>query len=70
MVDFSRNLVVVRASLYQPILNLSQEKKMKLVNSDISKSNWVATVPRGLGTNLNTNFNPSQFFKLVTDSIN
>ena len=70
MIDFSRNLVVVRASLYQPIQNLSQEKKMKLVNSDISNSNWVATVPRGLGANLNTNFNPSQFFKLVTDSIN
>ena len=46
------------------------KKKMKLVNSDISNSNWVATVPRGLGANLNTNFNPSQFFKLVTDSIN
>ena len=70
MIDFSRNLVVVRASLYQPIQNLSQEKKMKLVNSDISNSNWVATVPRGLGANLNTKFNPSQFFKLVTDSIN
>ena len=70
MIDFKRNLVVVRTSLYQPIQNLSQEKKMKLINSDISQSNWVASVPRGLGANINTNFNPSQFFKLVTDSIN
>ena len=70
MIDFERNLVVVRASLYQPIQNLSQEKKMKLINSDISQSNWVASVPRGLGANLNSTFNPSEFFKLVTDSIN
>ena len=70
MIDFKRNLVVVRASLYQPIQNLSQEKKMKLINSDISQSNWIASVPRGLGVNINSSFNPSQFFKLVTDSIN
>ena len=70
MIDFSRNLVVVRTSLYYPIQNLSQEKKMKLLNSDISNSNWLATVPRGVGSNVNSSFNPSQFFKLVADSIN
>ena len=70
MIDFAKNLIVIRNSLYHPIQNLSNEKKMKLINSDISRSNWVATVPRGLGSGLNSSFDPSEFFRLVVDSIN
>ena len=70
MIDFPNNLIVIRNSLYYPIQNQSNEKKMKLINSDISQSNWVATAPRGLGSGLNTSFDPSEFYRLVTNSIN
>lgn len=70
MIDFNRNIVVVRNSLYQPIFNASQEMKMKLFPGDLSQSNWLATPPSGLGANINTNFNPTEFYSLILDAIN
>ena len=43
MIDFNRNIVVVRNSLYAPILNLSNERKMKLIPSSLDSSNWIVT---------------------------
>ena len=70
MIDFQRNIVVVRASLYAPIQNLSQDRKMKLNPSNLSQSNWIATVPNGLGSSANPNISASAFFELVANSIN
>ena len=70
MIDFQRNIVVVRASLYTPIQNLSQDRKMKLNPSNLAQSNWIATVPNGLGSSANPNINASTFFELVANSIN
>ena len=70
MIDFQRNLVVVRASLYTPIQNLSQDRKMKLNPSNLAQSNWIATVPNGLGSSANPNISASAFFELVANSIN
>ena len=70
MVDFERNLVVVRASLYEPVQNISADRKMKLFPDDLSSSNWVATVPSGLGAAANSTFSASEFVKQVIDSIN
>jgi len=70
MIDFQRNLVVVRASLYTPIQNLSQDRKMKLNPSNLTQSNWIATVPNGLGSSANPNISASAFFELVANSIN
>jgi CubicO group peptidase (beta-lactamase class C family) len=70
MIDFQRNIVVVRASLYAPIQNLSQDRKMKLNPSNLSQSNWIATVPNGLGSSANPNISASTFFELVANSIN
>ncbi len=70
MIDFERNLVVVRASLYEPVQNISTDRKMKLFPSDLSNSNWVATVPKGLGAASNSTFSASEFLKKVIDSVN
>ncbi|MDA9010968.1 beta-lactamase family protein [Gammaproteobacteria bacterium] len=70
MIDFDRNLVVVRASLYEPVQNISSDRKMKLFPDDLSSSNWVATVPSGLGAAPNSTFSASEFVKKVIDSVN
>ncbi len=70
MIDFNRNLVVVRSSLYEPVLNLSNERKMKLVSGRLSDSNWVSTAPRGVGSFISNDFSPNQFYYMVTQAIN
>jgi hypothetical protein len=70
MIDFQKNIVVVRASLYTPIQNLSQDRKMKLNPNNLAQSNWIATAPNGLGSSANTNISASAFFELVANSIN
>ena len=70
MIDNERNLVVVRASLYEPVQNISSDRKMKLFPDDLSSSNWVATVPSGLGAAPNSTFSASEFVKKVIDSVN
>ena len=70
MIDFQRNVVVVRASLYTPIQNLSQDRKMKLNPSNIAQSNWIATVPNALGSSAGSNISVSAFYELVANSIN
>ncbi len=69
MVDFSRNIVVVRNSLYIPILNLSNERKMKLIPTSLDSSNWILTLPRASGASANSTFNASVFYDLVTQAI-
>ena len=69
MIDFKRDLVVVRASLYDPIQNVSSGRKMRLSPGDTLSSNWVATVPRGLGSSVDYNFSANEFVKKVIDSI-
>jgi len=69
MIDFNRNIVVVRNSLYAPILNLSNERKMKLIPSSLDSSNWILTLPRASGAGVNSTFNASVFYDLVTQAI-
>ena len=69
MIDFNRNIVVVRSSLYEPVLNISNERKMKLVSNDLTLSNWVSTTPRGVGAYVTTSFSPNQFFYMITEAI-
>ena len=70
MIDFQRNVVVVRASLYTPIQNLSQDRKMKLNPGNLAQSNWIATVPNALGSSAGSNISVSAFYELVANSIN
>ena len=70
MIDFERDIVVVRASLYAPIQNLSQDRKMRLDPDNLSQSKWIATVPNALGAPSNSSLNISAFYGLILDSIN
>ena len=70
-IDFARNIIVVRASLYTPIQNLSQDRKMKLNPNNLSQSNWIATVPNAIGASLrNESPNISTFYSLILNAIN
>ena len=69
MIDFNRNIVVVRSSLYEPVLSISNERKMKLVSNDLTQSNWVSTIPNGVGASISTSFSPNQFFYMITEAI-
>ena len=45
LVDQKNGIVLVRTSLYEPILNASNERKMRLNPLQLSASNWVASLP-------------------------
>ena len=62
MIDFNRDIVVVRNSLYAPILNLSNERKMRIEPNNINEANWILTLPQTSGAPINTSFNASRFF--------
>ena len=69
MIDFTRNMIVVRNSLYAPILNFSSERIMKLIPESPDSSNWILTLPRSSGSAANSTFNASVFYDLVSQAI-
>tara|TARA_B100000085_G_C18253215_1_gene394943 strand:- start:261 stop:596 length:336 start_codon:yes stop_codon:yes gene_type:complete len=73
-IDYLNNLVVVRTSLYAHISNFSSQKKMKISISDaysgnLDNSNWIASLPNGLGIDAQSGFGQSYFMRLLTDSL-
>ena len=48
LVDQKNDIVLVRTSLYEPILNASDERKMRLNPLLLSESNWVASLPMAM----------------------
>jgi hypothetical protein len=70
MINFPTNIIVLRARLSTPIQNQSPDTKMKLNPTHLPQSNWIATVPNGLGSSANPNITASAFFELVAHSIN
>ena len=68
LVDQKNDMVLVRTSLYEPILNSSDERKMRLNPLALSESNWVASLPsamRGPGTD----FGILAFYLAVADAL-
>jgi CubicO group peptidase (beta-lactamase class C family) len=68
LVDQKNDIVLVRTSLYEPILNFSDERKMRLNPLALSESNWVASLPsamRGPGTE----FGILTFYLAVADAL-
>ena len=68
LVDQKNDIVLVRTSLYEPILNFSDERKMRLNPLALSESNWVASLPsamRGPGTD----FGILAFYLAVADAL-
>jgi CubicO group peptidase (beta-lactamase class C family) len=48
LVDKKNDIILVRTSLYEPILNFSSERKMRLNPLLLSESNWVGSLPMAM----------------------
>ena len=68
MVDKQNDLVVVRASLYEPFLNHSAERKMRFLPTSIDKSNWTGSLPSAMGGS-GTQFSIEQFHSLIVAAL-
>ena len=68
-VDVPRNIIVVRMGLYNPILNSSGERVMRLKSGDVDNSNWVGSLPQGMAAKYYANYNVNQVLGLVSQSL-
>ncbi len=68
LVDQKNDIVLVRTSLYEPILNFSDERKMRLDPLQLSASNWVASLPRAM-LGPGTEFGILEFYLAVADAL-
>jgi CubicO group peptidase (beta-lactamase class C family) len=68
-VDVERQIVVVRSSLYEPILNATGERSMLLDLDATQQSNWLASLPRGSGAEYYAEYDFRKFLDLVSESV-
>ena len=68
LVDQKNDIVLVRTSLYEPILNFSDERKMRLNPALIAESNWVASLPMAM-RGARTEFGILTFYLAVADAL-
>ena len=68
LVDQKNDIVLVRTSLYEPILNSSEERKMRLNPIVLSESNWVASLPMAM-LGPGTEFGIMRFYLAVTGAL-
>lgn len=69
VIDFENDLIVVRNSLYNQSVNQGSELKMAVDVLDISQSNFVSTLPNGLGASVSSTFNLQKFLYQINRSI-
>ena len=69
MIDFDRNLVVVRTSLYYPALTENDQRKMNVNAADTSNASYTATLPAAVGATSGTSYNNQALLYKVTQSI-
>ena len=68
LVDQKNDIVLVRTSLYEPILNFSNERKMRLNPLLLSESNWVASLPMAM-LGPRSEFGILSFYLAVADAL-
>jgi CubicO group peptidase (beta-lactamase class C family) len=68
LVDQKNDIVLVRNSLYEPILNFSDERKMRVNSLLLSESNWVASLPMAM-LGPGTEFGILEFYLAVADAL-
>ncbi len=68
LVDKKNDIVLVRTSLYEPILNFSDERKMRLNPLLLSESNWAASLPMAM-LGPGTEFGILNFYLSVADAL-
>lgn len=69
MIDFDRDLVVVRTSLYYPALTATDQRTMSIDIADTSNSSYTATLPAGVGATSGTTYHNQALLYKVTQSI-
>ena len=62
------DIVLVLTSLYEPILNFSGERKMRLDPLQLSASNWVASLPMAM-LGPGTEFGILEFYLAIADAL-
>ena len=68
LVDQKNDIVLVRTSLYVPILNASDDRKMRLNPLQLSASNWVASLPMAM-LGPRSEFGILEFYLAVADAL-
>ena len=68
-VDVERQIVVVRSSLYEPILNATGARSMLLKLNATQQSNWVGSLPQGMGVPYFAEYNFRKFLDLVSEAV-
>ena len=68
LIDQKNDIVLVRNSLYEPILNFSHERRMRLNPLLLSESNWVASLPMAM-LGPGTEFGILEFYLAVADAL-
>ena len=68
LVDQKNDIVLVRTSLYEPILNFSDDRKMRLNPLVLSESNWVASLPMAM-LGPGSEFGILNFYLAVADAL-
>ena len=68
LVDQKNDIVLVRNSLYEPILNFSDDRKMRLNPLVLAESNWVASLPMAM-LGPGTEFGILEFYLAVADGL-
>jgi CubicO group peptidase (beta-lactamase class C family) len=68
LIDQKNDIVLVRTSLYEPILNASDERKMRLNPLQLSASNWVASLPMAM-LGPRSEFGMLNFYLSVIDAL-
>jgi hypothetical protein len=67
--DFDNNIVVVRNSLYSPIMNASDERKMTITPNNLEASSLVGSIPNGLSLTAGSNYVHQKLLYGVNNSI-
>lgn len=68
LVDQKNDIVLVRTSLYEPILNSSGELKMRLTSLLLPASNWIAALPMAM-LGPRSEFGILSFYLAVVDAL-
>ena len=67
--DFENNIVVVRNSLYSPIMNASDERKMTITPNNFEASSLVGSIPNGLSLTTGSSYVHQKLLYGVNNSI-
>ena len=69
MIDFEKNMLVVRNSLYYPALDQNDQRIINVSLADTLGSSFVSTLPAGAGLTSGTTYNNQALLYKITQSI-